>query len=347
MRRLNINNNYSINRESIVDLPDIHHSLIVIPESLYDNSELTSTDSATSYYNNKSTPNSSIHDIAEEKNDEVVEEEKVEISEQNLDEPKEREINIDEEKSKNFTDIDLSETNPEKTNSSTLERPSITNDTSSIPVITPRSNVEDVEKSIKRKDEQEKQEFLEYLIEKIWELNLLQQFIPSAQVKDDEYFTLLNEQQVINKITEMIENDFITFEFCKDDHECLEISTSILSKWKSSINPNSSISFPGTCLMCHRHMPLTFHHLVPKMMHKRVIKKKLYTKDQCNARGIYICRPCHSACHKMISHEQMAYEYNTLDKLLEHEEVSKFVNWASKQRSYAKDHVIQKLRYSK
>ncbi|CAI2167351.1 14850_t:CDS:2, partial [Funneliformis geosporum] len=155
MRRLNVNNNYSINRESIVDLPDIHHSLIIIPDSLYDNSELTSTDSAISYYNNKSTPSSSIHDVVEEEDKEVVEEEKVEISEQNLDESKERKINIDEEKSKNFTEIDLSETNPEKTNSSTLGRPSLSNDTTSLPVITPRSNDGndgDVEKSIKRKD---------------------------------------------------------------------------------------------------------------------------------------------------------------------------------------------------
>ncbi|CAI2164147.1 16990_t:CDS:2 [Funneliformis geosporum] len=139
---------------------------------------------------------------------------------------------------------------------------------------------------------EEKQDFLEYLAGKIWELNLLQQFIPSTRVKnkiDDEYFTLLNEQEIINKINEMMQNDFITFEFCENDRECIEISTSILSKWK----------------------------------------------------------PCHSACHKMISHKQMAYEYNTVVKLLEHEGVSKFVNWASKQKSYSKDHVIQKLRYSK
>ncbi|RIB16849.1 hypothetical protein C2G38_1911280, partial [Gigaspora rosea] len=87
---------------------------------------------------------------------------------------------------------------------------------------------------------------------------------------------------------------------------------------------------PGTCELCHRRMPLTFHHLIPRAVHKRVIKKGLFTKDECLTRGTNICRPCHSACHKMISHEQMAYEYNSVDKLLEHEGVIKFVTWASK-----------------
>ena|SRR6266498_3743258 len=116
MKRFNINN-YSMNRESIIDLPDIHHSLIIIPEKLFENSESTSTGSATFYLNNKSTP--SIYDIKEE--DEEEEEEKVvesnekDIPEVNNKESKVREVNVDEEKSKYFTEIDLFETKLEQT----------------------------------------------------------------------------------------------------------------------------------------------------------------------------------------------------------------------------------------
>uniref|UniRef100_U9TBU6 Uncharacterized protein n=1 Tax=Rhizophagus irregularis (strain DAOM 181602 / DAOM 197198 / MUCL 43194) TaxID=747089 RepID=U9TBU6_RHIID len=49
MKRFNVIN-YNINRESIIDLPDIHHSLIIIPETLYENSDIISTNS-----DNKST----------------------------------------------------------------------------------------------------------------------------------------------------------------------------------------------------------------------------------------------------------------------------------------------------
>ena len=102
---------------------------------------------------------------------------------------------------------------------------------------------------------------------------------------------------------------------------------------------------PGCCELCKRFMPLTFHHLVPKSTHKLVVKRKLFSKDEVNSRGINICRPCHSSIHRLIDHKQMAYEFNSLDKLLEHEGVQKWIAWAEKQRTVAKDHAIKGLRY--
>jgi len=45
-----------------------------------------------------------------------------------------------------------------------------------------------------------------------------------------------------------------------------------------------------------------------------------------------LCRMCHSAVHRIHSEWQLATEYNTIDRLLECEEVLKFARWANKQR---------------
>lgn len=45
-----------------------------------------------------------------------------------------------------------------------------------------------------------------------------------------------------------------------------------------------------------------------------------------------ICRPCHSAVHRIHDEWSLAQEYNTIDLLLECAEVRRFAKWASKQR---------------
>jgi hypothetical protein len=98
-----------------------------------------------------------------------------------------------------------------------------------------------------------------------------------------------------------------------------------------------------TCELCERTMPLIFHHLIPKTTHKKLAKKGC-TLEQLSS-GVNICRPCHSAIHKLISHMNMAQQYYTLDKLLGHEGVQKWVAYAAKQRPVALDHVDNGLRY--
>lgn len=91
----------------------------------------------------------------------------------------------------------------------------------------------------------------------------------------------------------------------------------------------------GECALCEREMSLTFHHLIPRETHKKMMKKDELTKQDLS-RGIMICRPCHSAIHKFIDEETMAIEYSTLEKLLEHEMVQKWIPYIAKQKSVSK-----------
>ncbi|GBC15576.2 uncharacterized protein OCT59_027848 [Rhizophagus irregularis] len=130
MKRFNVIN-YNINRESIIDLPDIHHSLIIIPETLYENSDIISTNS-----DNKSTivvPTFKIEEEEEEgEEEEEEEEETVQSNDDQFVESNDKSREVNDEKSKNFSDIDLCET--KQKNSFSAVRPSLTIDTSSLPV---------------------------------------------------------------------------------------------------------------------------------------------------------------------------------------------------------------------
>ncbi|RHZ72557.1 hypothetical protein Glove_242g8 [Diversispora epigaea] len=185
----------------------------------------------------------------------------------------------------------------------------------------------------------------------------------SEIINDNKSSSLLSEQEIVTKIYEIVKDDFIIFEICDGEEKCLQICRDIIEKWNSAITSseptvstihNTTISQdseeddddnneeeeeeeeiePGTCSLCRRHMRLSFHHLIPRMMHKRVVTKGIFTRLECNTRGIKICKTCHRCIHKMIPHAQLALKYNTQEMLLQHEGISKFVQWNSKQKDY-------------
>eukprot|EP00667_Euglena_gracilis_P020900 EG_transcript_22709 len=88
---------------------------------------------------------------------------------------------------------------------------------------------------------------------------------------------------------------------------------------------------PGQCEMCERRTPLTFHHLIPKSTHADMLKRNVFPKSELS-RGIRICRPCHSAVHGFHNNKTLAMQYNTLEALLELEEIQKFIRWNAKQK---------------
>ena len=88
---------------------------------------------------------------------------------------------------------------------------------------------------------------------------------------------------------------------------------------------------PNNCELCRRELELTFHHLIPKKMHnKRPIKRK-FEPEYLNSYGIWICEDCHKMIHRTLKHNELAFIFNTKEKLLEQEEIKKFVDWVSKQ----------------
>lgn len=86
------------------------------------------------------------------------------------------------------------------------------------------------------------------------------------------------------------------------------------------------------CELCGSEIDeLNFHHLIPRTLHSNKYFEKRYDKTYMRETGIWICKfICHGQIHRFISEKEMGLNYNTLDKLLEHPDVKKFVEWRKK-----------------
>jgi hypothetical protein len=91
----------------------------------------------------------------------------------------------------------------------------------------------------------------------------------------------------------------------------------------------------GDCPLCQRTTVLTFHHLIPKKMHRRRFFQNNYTRQQLVA-GIYVCRQCHNGIHALLDEMTLAKHFNTLERLLLDEALSKHCRWVARQRTSSK-----------
>lgn len=86
----------------------------------------------------------------------------------------------------------------------------------------------------------------------------------------------------------------------------------------------------GTCKLCQRsEMALTRHHVIPQEVHHRAKKKD--PKAEVNVVEM-ICRPCHSQIHNIFTNKELSRVFNTIEKLAEHPEIKRFVEWIRNKR---------------
>jgi len=69
------------------------------------------------------------------------------------------------------------------------------------------------------------------------------------------------------------------------------------------------------------------HHLIPKMKHNKRMKR-LHTREELNEQ-VDSCSPCHKHVHATFTEKELAETFNTIDKLLAHPDIRKFVEWVS------------------
>ena len=89
---------------------------------------------------------------------------------------------------------------------------------------------------------------------------------------------------------------------------------------------------PAACVLCLRKISLTFHHLIPRKMHRRTFFRKHYSKQEL-AGGIWICRKCHNGVHRLYDEMTLAKQFHSLELLLADPAVQKHVQWVAKQKN--------------
>jgi 5-methylcytosine-specific restriction endonuclease McrA len=96
--------------------------------------------------------------------------------------------------------------------------------------------------------------------------------------------------------------------------------------------PAITASRPDGCEICSReHIPLTYHHLIPRQTHAKAIKRGWHKDWELN-KVAWLCRACHNYVHKIASNEELAKEYYDVDLLLAREDVQKFAAWVGRVR---------------
>jgi hypothetical protein len=86
----------------------------------------------------------------------------------------------------------------------------------------------------------------------------------------------------------------------------------------------------GTCTLCKREeCEVTRHHLIPRTRHKNK-KTKRETEHEDRIKTVPLCKPCHNQIHRILTEKEMEREYNTVEALLAHPDVAKFVEWISR-----------------
>jgi hypothetical protein len=130
-----------------------------------------------------------------------------------------------------------------------------------------------------------------------------------------------------------------------DIAETIEVLTKGNPQEEEEEDEEGELIDDGSCEMCERFVSKrTFHHLIPKEMHARYLKRKSLPENleqlkgaQCtrlwlNNHGVLICRSCHWAIHKAEPNNILSMSYNTLDRLLEHPKIRAFAKYNSKRR---------------
>lgn len=97
------------------------------------------------------------------------------------------------------------------------------------------------------------------------------------------------------------------------------------------INHDSQKVKLGRCVLCKRETYLTFHHLIPRKLHRRPFFKKHYSKIALN-QGIAVCRACHSGIHRLYDEMHLAKHLNTLTNLENDTALMQHVAWVARQR---------------
>jgi hypothetical protein len=81
------------------------------------------------------------------------------------------------------------------------------------------------------------------------------------------------------------------------------------------------------CQLCEIDVIHSFHHFIPRTVHRNKWFKKRFTKEEMRTSGIDLCKQCHDMLHELIPEKELGRNYNSREKLTAHPEVAKYLAW--------------------
>ncbi|KAI0381151.1 hypothetical protein F5Y04DRAFT_84833 [Hypomontagnella monticulosa] len=96
--------------------------------------------------------------------------------------------------------------------------------------------------------------------------------------------------------------------------------------------PRATLADAEGCELCGRDwIPLSYHHLVPRFVHAKAVKRGWHrVEDLQNV--AWLCGACHRFVHRFAGHEELARRYYTVELLMQEEAVRRWVEWVGRLR---------------
>lgn len=96
--------------------------------------------------------------------------------------------------------------------------------------------------------------------------------------------------------------------------------------------PRSTRDDVDGCEICGRdNINLSYHHLIPRFVHNKVIKRGWHRPDELQ-NVAWLCGACHRRVHQFANHEDLARHYYTVERLMAEPEMQRYAAWASRLR---------------
>lgn len=82
------------------------------------------------------------------------------------------------------------------------------------------------------------------------------------------------------------------------------------------------------CELCGVVDRCNVHHLIPRKCHSKKWFRYCYSREEMKTRLARLCGSCHHQIHDLIPNEiEMGKNFNTIELLLTHPQVAKYVVW--------------------
>lgn len=205
----------------------------------------------------------------------------------------------------------------------------------------------------RKNDAEDLGDFIEYVAEELWPcLPLELRTLNYSAIRNDEALSarfapplpLSTLEEVAALVPPSVFDSLAAYSLFpnpEDDHAAIDIlllplltayTTPLTTPPPSVVLPSMPAQRSADCELCGRDwIPLTYHHLIPRSMHAKAVKRGWHQEWEL-ANVAWLCRACHSFVHRVASNEELAREWYTVESLEEREDVRRFVGWVGSVR---------------
>ncbi|KAL8803113.1 MAG: hypothetical protein Q9182_003363 [Xanthomendoza sp. 2 TL-2023] len=146
---------------------------------------------------------------------------------------------------------------------------------------------------------------------------------------------LLTLERILTSIPPSVAESLEVYGLLESQADLAKFLAPVLQEYVNAATaapPIWSTTRASACEICERDwIPLTYHHLIPKQIHAKAIKRGWHEEWQLNSVA-WLCRACHSFVHRIASNEELAKDFWSVDKLMEREDVLAWAKWVGKVR---------------